>query len=78
MTYWISMVSEIPPWEFEERIRRVQRELGSRGLDAVIVHSNEADFANVRYLSDYWPAFESAGVDCPRRWRANIVGRSGK
>jgi Xaa-Pro aminopeptidase len=59
------MVSEIPLWEFEERVRRVQRELNSRGLDAVIVHSNEADFANVRYLSDYWPAFESAGVVVP-------------
>lgn len=60
------MVNEISSWEFEERVRRIQRELDSRGLDAVVVHSNEADFANVRYLSDYWPAFESAGVVVPR------------
>ena len=62
----VFMVNEIPSWEFEERIRRVQRELDSRGLDAVVIHSNEADFANVRYLSDFWPAFESAGVVVPR------------
>jgi Xaa-Pro aminopeptidase len=29
------------------------------------VHSNEAEMANVRYFSDYWPIFESAGVLIP-------------
>jgi len=60
------MIREIPLWEFQERIKRIQKELVLRDLDAVIVHSNEADFANVRYLSDYWPAFESAGVVVPK------------
>jgi len=60
------MVNEIPLWEFGERVRRVQGELDSRGLDAIVVHSNEADPGNVRYLSDYWPVFESAGVVVPR------------
>jgi hypothetical protein len=35
-------------------------------LDAIVVHSNEADPGNVRYSSDYWPVFESAGVVVPR------------
>ncbi len=52
----------IPASEFKERQRRAQRRVAEAGLDAAIVHSSEADFANVRYLSDYWPAFESAGV----------------
>ena len=32
----------------------------------LIAHSNEADFANVRYLSNYWPIFECAGVIVPK------------
>ena len=56
---------EIPEWEFKERIKRLQRELEARNLDVVLIYSNEAEFANVRYLADYWPAFESAGVVVP-------------
>ena len=48
--------------EFNARITRTARLTAESGLDVLIVHSNEADFANVRYLSDYWPLFESAGV----------------
>lgn len=48
--------------EFQDRIARTARLTAEAGLDVLIVHSNEADFANVRYLSNYWPLFESAGV----------------
>ena len=48
--------------EFASRIARTCQLTGAAGLDVLIAHSNEADFANVRYLSDYWPLFESAGV----------------
>jgi Xaa-Pro aminopeptidase len=68
-----NMIKEIPEQEFKSRIKRVQEELGRKGLDAVIVHSNEADFANVRYLSDFWPAFESAGVIIPRDGEAILL-----
>lgn len=51
--------------EFAERGRQVQAAVAERGLDVLLVNSNEADFANVRYLSDYWPLFESAGVLVP-------------
>jgi len=56
------MIKGIPLEEFKGRWRAAQTKVRERGLDAVLVHSNEADFANVRYLSDYWPIFESAGV----------------
>ena len=59
--------SMIPKAEYEERIRRFQRNIREAGLDAALVHSNEADFANVRYLSEYWPTFESAGVFVPAK-----------
>ena len=58
-------MNAIPGSEFTERQLRAQQRVAEAGLDAVIVHSNEADFANVRYLSNYWPAFESAGAIIP-------------
>lgn len=52
--------------EFEKRVRNVQNKMKRDKLDLLIAHSHEADFANVRYLSDYWPIFESAGVAVPK------------
>ena len=52
----------IPDQEFQARLGLTAKLTAQAGLDVLIVHSNEADFANVRYLSDYWPLFESAGV----------------
>jgi Xaa-Pro aminopeptidase len=55
----------IPDSEFNNRIRRFQENIRSAGLDAALVHGNESDFANVRYLSEYWPTFEAGGVFVP-------------
>lgn len=52
----------IPDSEFQTRLQKTVELVRTAGLDAIIIHSNEADFANVRYLSDYWPLFEAAGV----------------
>ncbi len=52
----------IPDGDFQARVAQTVRFTLEAGLDVLVVHSNEADFANVRYLSDYWPLFESAGV----------------
>ncbi|MFC1452710.1 M24 family metallopeptidase [Verrucomicrobiota bacterium] len=57
----------IPDSEYRERIRRFQANIAAAGLDAALVHGNEADFANVRYLSEYWPTFEAGGVFVPAR-----------
>lgn len=51
--------------EFADRIAGFQVRIKAAGLDAVLVHGNEADFANVRYLSEYWPTFEAAAVFVP-------------
>jgi len=53
--------------EFEKRWKAVQEGVNKQGLDLLIAQSNEADFANVRYLSDYWPIFECAGVIVPKK-----------
>ncbi|HEY1367852.1 MAG TPA: Xaa-Pro peptidase family protein [Gaiellaceae bacterium] len=51
--------------EFAERAVRLQELVAREALDLLLVNSSESDFANVRYLSDYWPVFEAAGVVVP-------------
>ena len=52
----------IPRNEFEKRWRSLQAKMAEHNLDVLIAHGHEADPANVRYLSDYWPLFETGGV----------------
>ena len=58
-------MNSIPAAEFKQRIRKFQANIRAAGLDAALVHGNESDFANVRYLSEYWPTFEAGGVFVP-------------
>lgn len=51
--------------EFQDRIIRTQKEMRKEGLDILFAYGNEAEPQNVRYYSDYWPSFESAGVVIP-------------
>ena len=60
------MIKALPDSEFKQRIKRIQEKLIENDYDAYLVHCNEADQANVRYLSDHWPIFETAGVIVPR------------
>lgn len=59
------MITEIPKSEFQGRIKRVQKEMANKGLDALLTFGSEAEPQFVRYLSDYWPAFETASVLVP-------------
>lgn len=52
----------IPDSEYAVRLKKAARLATEKGLDVLIVNSNEADFSNVRYFSHYWPIFETAGV----------------
>ncbi|OUS72178.1 hypothetical protein B1748_25325 [Paenibacillus sp. MY03] len=52
----------IPDYEYKERIQRAAKLVQQKGLDALLVNSNEADYANARYFSGFWPLFERAGV----------------
>jgi len=63
----------LPDSEFELRCRKVQEGVKAKGLDVLVAHSNEADFANVRYLSNYWPIFESAGVIVPAEGKPALL-----
>ncbi len=52
----------IPKAEFAKRWEALQKLMVRDDIDIVIAHGHEADPANVRYLSDYWPLFETGGV----------------
>jgi Xaa-Pro aminopeptidase len=67
------MTHELPDSEFTSRIARIQEQLRENGFDAYLVHCNEADQANVRYLSDHWPIFETAGVLVPAEGEAILL-----
>ncbi len=52
----------IPRSEYKERAFRAAELIRKEGLDALIVNGNEADYANTRYFSGFWPLFERCGV----------------
>ena len=63
----------IPDEEFAARLERVRASMAERGLDCLFVFSNETDPSDVRYLSDYWPNFENAGVLVPAEGAAVLL-----
>ncbi|NLJ36194.1 MAG: aminopeptidase P family protein [candidate division WS1 bacterium] len=52
----------IPKSEFQKRWATLQEKMAEANLDVLIAHGDEADASMARYLSDYWPLFETAGV----------------
>jgi Xaa-Pro aminopeptidase len=61
----MNKMERIPDNEFKERIHCVKNLMKERGLDLLIIYSNQVDPGNVRYLADYWPIFEQAFVILP-------------
>lgn len=59
--------------EFLSRVERTQELVRQAGLDAVLVFSTECEPAGVRYYSDYWPSFETAGVLIPAEGDALLI-----
>jgi Xaa-Pro aminopeptidase len=54
--------------EFVQRWATLQEKMAAEDIDVLIAHGDEADPSMVRYLTDYWPLFETGGV---------AVGRTG-
>ena len=74
----------IPDYEYKERIKRAAELAKERKLDVLVINGSEADYANTRYFSGFWPVFERVGVaitpdgDCalivgPERDRKSVV-----
>ncbi len=52
----------IPKNEYALRVSKAAELIAQAGLDVMVANSNEADYANCRYFSAYWPLFEMGGV----------------
>jgi Xaa-Pro aminopeptidase len=52
----------IPDSEYGLRVQKAASLVAKENYDVFIANSNEADFANVRYFSGYWPLFEIGGA----------------
>lgn len=48
----------IPVEEFKERVARAAKLVAEKGLDVLVVNGSEADYADTRYFSNFWPLFE--------------------
>jgi len=65
----------IPDDEYKQRAEKAAAILRREKLDALIVNGNEADYANTRYFSGFWPLFERCGVAiAPNGEAALMVG----
>ena len=58
-------IPSIPLYEFRERVEKVQAAMRAEGYDLLLSYGNEAEPQFVRYFSNYWPSFETAGVLIP-------------
>jgi Xaa-Pro aminopeptidase len=55
----------IPDSDFERRVARLQTEMERANLDVLVTYSSETEAASSRYLADFWPFFDFAGVVVP-------------
>lgn len=53
---------KIPDSEFLDRYKAIQKLMKEADVDVLLAYAHEAEPQFVRYLSDYWPSFETAGV----------------
>ncbi len=53
---------QIPLNEYKLRAQNAAKKIRERNLDILIVNGSEADYANTRYFSNFWPLFERCGV----------------
>jgi len=53
---------QIPLEEYKQRVKNAAAKAREWGLDVLVVNGSEADYANTRYFSNFWPVFERCGV----------------
>ncbi len=70
----IGTIPTISDEEFASRLALAQEKVRQRNYDVLLVNSTEADFANVRYFSNYWTLFEIAGVAISATDAALMIG----
>lgn len=63
----------IPDADYQRRIARLQEEMSKADLDVIVTYSSESESASSRYLADFWPFFDFAGVVVPREGPAALI-----
>jgi Xaa-Pro aminopeptidase len=63
----------IPDSDYENRVARLQEEMAQADLDVILTYSSESEPASSRYLADFWPFFDFAGVLVPREGQAALI-----
>lgn len=63
----------IPHEEFMLRVEKVQQAMRKEGYDLLLSYGNEAEPQYVRYFSNYWPSFETAGVLIPAEGKPYLL-----
>ena len=64
---------QIPVEEFKGRVARAAKLVAEKGLDVLVVNGSEADYADTRYFSNFWPLFERCGVAIAANGEAALV-----
>jgi len=67
------MTTSLPASDFTDRVARLQEAMLGEKLDLIVTFGDEAEPQYVRYFSDYWPSFETAGVFIPRTGEASLL-----
>jgi len=65
--------SMIPDSDYRNRIKRLQAAMEELDLDVLITYSSESESASSRYLADFWPFFDFAGIIVPRQGEPALV-----
>ena len=63
----------IPEQEYFDRIAKAAKLVGEAGLDVLISNCTEADYSFVRYFTNFWPLFETAGVAIAPNGKAALM-----
>jgi Xaa-Pro aminopeptidase len=63
----------LPSTEYARRIARLQTELKQAGLDCLVGYSSESESGLTRYLADFWPFFDFAGLIVPAEGKAVLL-----
>lgn len=66
-------IPSIPLYEYAERVKKVQAAMKAEGYDLLLSYGNEAEPQYVRYFSNYWPSFETAGVLIPAEGKPMLL-----
>ena len=66
-------IPSIPLCEYAERVNKVQAAMKAEGYDLLLSYGNEAEPQYVRYFSNYWPSFETAGVLIPAEGKPMLL-----